>query len=234
MQGCPGGQACRRAPGPPEARGPDGSPRREAVSDDPRPPGELEALDRALAAIRFEPRASLGPEVVGRVRRGESPRVARPGRFSWRHRMLAAMVAPLLLLVAAGLYLRSSASVVVDRCCFDLDGGGERDDGVLVVAERDARVHRLQVYEDRDRSRGFSSGDFVRLDRRGAPAMGADVATGLVTTRHCCVDLDGGGPDDDALLVIGVPPDRIVMAAIYEQRATGRRGRPSPAALELR
>jgi hypothetical protein len=43
------------------------------------------------------------------------------------------------------------------------------------------------------------------------------------------VDLDGGGPSDDGLLVIGVPPDRIVMAAIYEHRTdAGGRARRAP------
>lgn len=204
------------------------------MSDEPRLPPELEPLDRELGAIRFEPRASLGPEIVARMRRGDPPASRR--RWPWTGRparMLPAAAAAILLL-ASTMYLRPAAAVVVDRCCFDLDGGGELDDGVLVVAERNARVHRLEVYEDRDRSRAFSRGDFVRLDRRGAPAMGADVAKGLVATRHCCVDLDGGGPDDDAILVIGVPPDRIVMAAIYENGPRGRRGNTSSQAVQLR
>ena len=33
-------------------------------------------------------------------------------------------------------------------------------------------------------------------------------AAGLVTIEHCCLDFDGGGPADDGLLVLGVPPDR--------------------------
>jgi hypothetical protein len=139
-----------------------------------------------------------------------------------------------ILLFASAVYLRPVTSVVVDRCCFDLDGGGEQDDGVMVVAERNSRVHRLKVYEDRDRSRAFSPGDFVRLDRWGAPAMGADVADGLVATRHCCVDLDGGGVNDDALLLIGVPPDRIVMAAIYENGPRDRRGHAPSRVMQLR
>jgi len=91
----------------------------------------------------------------------------------------------------------------VDRCCYDLDGG-----------------------EDRDRSRGFSPGDVVRLDRGAEPTMHDGAAAGLVTTEHCCLDFDGGGPADDALLVIGVPPGRVLMAAIYERRG----GRGSAAA----
>jgi hypothetical protein len=48
---------------------------------------------------------------------------------------------------------------------------------------------------------------------------------GLVTTDRCCLDFDGGGYEDDGLLVIGVPPNRVVLAAIYVRP----RG-PAPAA----
>jgi hypothetical protein len=47
------------------------------------------------------------------------------------------------------------------------------------------------------------------------------------------VDLDGGEAEDDALLVIGVPPDRVVMAAIYEHGTPDRPPRPAHA-LQLR
>ena len=194
------------------------------MSDQDDLPPELEALDRRLSEIRFQPRASLGPEIQGRLRRGEAP--GRRPRLAWRPRMLAGLAASLLVLVGLGVYLRPAASVVVDRCCYDLDGGGVDDDGVLVVAERDARVHRLQVYEDRDHSHHSSAGDLIRLDRGASLAMGTDAGDGLVTTRHCCIDLDGGGPSDDALLVIGVPPDRVVMAAIYEEPPRARRQGP--------
>ena len=49
--------------------------------------------------------------------------------------------------------------------------------------------------------------------------MHGAAAPGLVTIERCCLDFDGGGPSDDGLLVIGVPPDRVVMAAIYERPA---------------
>jgi hypothetical protein len=39
----------------------------------------------------------------------------------------------------------------------------------------------------------------------------------LVTLERCCPDFDGGGPSDDGSLVVGVPPDRVVMAAISER-----------------
>lgn len=202
------------------------------MSDEPAAPPGLEELDRRLKGVRFEPRASLGPEVLGRVRLGEFPE--RPAR-QWRgRRILAGFAAALALAAGTALALRRPPTVLVDRCCYDLDGGGQADDGVILVAERDSRVHRLRLYEDRDRSGTFSAGDAVRFDRGGQPAMRGDLSDALVTTQHCCVDLDGGGPDDDALLVIGVPPDRVMMAAIYERRPGGRQGDRAAGAFRLR
>jgi hypothetical protein len=126
---------------------------------------------------------------------------------------------------AAGIALLVRGSwgdaVTVDRCCYDLDGGGAADDGVLILAQRDDRVHRLRIYEDLDASRSYTIGDLVRLDRGGKPAILTAGDDGVVTIKRCCLDFDGGGPDDDGLLVIGVPPDRVLMAAIYE---TGPKG----------
>jgi hypothetical protein len=181
-------------------------------------PPELAAIDRDLRGIRFQPRASLGPEVLGRLRRGERSKGAVPPRR--RRPALAALAAVLVAAAGAALALRGSGNVVVDRCCYDLDGGGEMDDGVVVFAERDAKVHQLRVYEDLDGSASFTTGDLVRLDRGGTPSMQEAAAAGLVTIEHCCLDFDGGGPADDGLLILGVPPDRVVMAAIYE-RADG-------------
>jgi hypothetical protein len=185
------------------------------MSEDQEIPPELREMDRALRGVAFRPRASLGPEVLGRLRRGEPSRGAVPPR---RLRpAVAAVAAALMLGVGAALALHAPVPVVVDRCCYDLDGGGDADDGVVVTGERDAKVHRLRIYEDLDRSGGFTAGDLVRLDRGGSPAMHEVSAGGLVTFEHCCLDFDGGGPADDGLLVIGVPPDRVVMAAIYER-----------------
>jgi hypothetical protein len=187
-------------------------------------PPDLAEVDRALCGITFRPRASLGPEVVGRLRRGERSK----GAVSPRRRRVVFEALAAGVVLAAGTYLtlRSTPRVVVDRCCFDLDGGGDSDDGVLIHAERDAKVHQLTVYEDLDGSRTFTARDLVRLDRGDSPALKEASLPGLVTTEHCCVDFDGGGPDDDGLLVIGVPPDRVVMAAIYE-RPAGLEGRPA-------
>jgi hypothetical protein len=178
---------------------------------------ELRELDRRLRGISFSPRASLGPEILGRLRRGE--RAGGNGPTPRRRQLLAAIAAALVAAAGVALALRPPASVTVDRCCYDLDGGGDADDGVVVLAERDARVHQLRIYEDLDRSRTFTEGDLIRLDRGASPAMHRAATEGLMTIEHCCVDFDGGGPADDGLVVIGVPPDRVVMAAIYERRA---------------
>lgn len=176
-----------------------------------------ESLDRELRQVAFRPRASLGPEILGRLRSGERPTGAgAPGR---RSRRLTAIAAALVVATAGALALHMPGTVVVDRCCYDLDGGGEADDGVVVLAGRDARVHQLRIYEDLDASGSFTQGDLVRLDRGGSPAMHRASTDGLVTIEHCCLDFDGGGPADDGLVVIGVPPDRVVMAAIYERPA---------------
>ena len=194
------------------------------MNEDPGMPPELEEMDRALRGVSFRPRASLGPEVLGRLRRGERSKGAVPPRR--RRAALAAVAAALMLVAGAALALRTPGSVVVDRCCYDLDGGGEADDGVVVFAERDAKVHQLRIYEDLDGSGSFTAGDLVRLDRGESPAMHGASAAGLVTFEHCCLDFDGGGPADDGLLVIGVPPDRVVMAAIYE-RPAGANAQPA-------
>ena len=145
------------------------------------------------------------------------------GRWSLRRHLAIAAVAVLtaggaLALANVGSFTHADA-VTVDRCCYDLDGGGDADDGVLILAERDDRVHRLRVYEDLDGSRSFTPADLVRLDRGAKPAVHGLAGKGIVTIERCCLDFDGGGPDDDGLLVIGVPPDRVLMAAIYETGA---------------
>ena len=200
------------------------------MSERQEPPAH-EALDRMLRGVRFAPRASLGPELLGRVRRGERSKGA---VASWgiRRALLAlaagAVAAGVIGAVAVMRYRAALGTsvwvtavpvpIVVDRCCYDLDGGGRADDGVRLVTEPNARVHRLWLYEDRDHSGGYTPADLVRLERGDLPAFrtGA-VSRRLVTIRHCCLDFDGGGPADDGVLVLGTPPDRVVMAAIYER-----------------
>jgi len=187
------------------------------MSDKPRPPEDLQELDGALSRIRFVPRASLGPEVFGRLRHGERLKGVAPSRLS--RPSLWAIAAGILVAAAGGLWLAGRArDVTVDRCCFDFDGGGPRDDGVLVVARRGEEVRRIAVYEDRDGSRNFTPEDVVRFERGPRLAVAAGIPDGAVTSRHCCSDLDGAGPADDGLLLVAVPPDRVTLAALYERR----------------
>jgi len=160
----------------------------------------INQLDRLLHQVRFEPRPSFEPELLCRLRRGELPDPGPPG---WAQRGLGPL--PLILtglaIVAGLVFLWNGRSVVVDRCCFDLDGGGRPDDGVRVLAQRDGRVYQLSIYEDLDRSGTRSEGDVVRLERRNKP-VGEEIPAGLTTIRQCCHDLDGGGPPDDWIVVV--------------------------------
>jgi hypothetical protein len=182
--------------------------------DYPEAPDELSQLDRTLRRVRFSPRSSLGAELAGRVRRGELPTATTGvglGRW-WPGPLLAGLVG-----LAAVLLLLPEGPVTVDRCCYDLDGGGIADDGAVVVGERDGPVSRLRLYEDRDGSASFTPGDIMRYDRRGTVPEQPLTVTGT-RIQHCCQDLDGGGPPDDGIFVVATPPDRVHTAAIYQLR----------------
>ena len=178
-------------------------------------PEVLRATDALLRRIRFQPRQSLEPELAGRLVRSEKP--ARVGVTAWRQWWPAGLVAGLAVGFLALLVILHRASTI-DRCCYDLDGGGAVDDGVLVVAERDGRIRRLSVYEDRDRSETFTAADIIRLTRAGVPEPEQSIPPGFTTIRRCCQDLDGGGPADDVIMTVATPPDRVLAAAIYELR----------------
>ena len=128
-------------------------------------------LDALLGRIQFRPRASLGGEVAGRWARGDRPT---PNLTPVMSKLV--WLGLMLLLLGAVLYLVQSefglAQVrTVDRCCEDFDGGGDRDDGMLVVSRRGSEVQRLAIYEDLDGSRSYTSGDALRFDRSGRPSL---------------------------------------------------------------
>jgi hypothetical protein len=188
----------------------------ESTDRGSHPPDALRKLDGLLRRIRFEPRASFEAELVGRVRRGEQPDLA-PGYSALRRLWPVALVAGLAA-ISAIVLLPPERRVTIDRCCYDLDGGGTADDGAWIVAQRDGRVYRLSVYEDRDGSGSLTPADTVRFARVGTPTPEQLIPPGLTRIRHCCQDLDGGGPADDGILVVATPPDRVHNAAIYELR----------------
>ncbi len=183
-------------------------------------PGNLRELDRKLRSVHFRPRPSFEPELMRRLSRGDAPRDFPRARAPRTLVAAAALIAVVVTLAFLGI---QGSIVNVDRCCFDLDGGGIADDGVVIRARRDSEVYRLRVYEDLDGSGSHTRGDLIRLDRGRTPAIEAGDVDGVITTRRCCVDFDGGGPEDDGLLLLGVPPDRVLMAAIYETAIDGRR-----------
>lgn len=186
---------------------------------------DLDELDRSLREIRFTPRASLEAEIRGRAARGEQPPVSRWHRPR-RSALLAAGIGGLLVTAALGHeFTRGPSPRTIDHCCQDLDGGGDADDGLLVTSVKGVAVRRLAIYEDRDASRSFSPGDSIRFQRQSAPVFLGPIQ-GVLTREYCCLDYDGGGPDDDALVVMGLPPDRITMAAIVERG--GPPGAPAP------
>jgi hypothetical protein len=178
-------------------------------------PEDLRDLDRILRQVRFHPRGSLGAELIGRLRRGEQPSLGKPPGFvrTWLRPLVAGLVAMIAVLL-----LLPRGHVTVDRCCFDLDGGGTADDGALVVGERDGRLSRLLVYEDRDGTASLTPADIMRYDRRGSPAAVPLPTADQTRIQHCCEDLDGGGPADDGIIVFATPPDRVHTAAIYQLR----------------
>jgi len=193
------------------------------MSDDfwATPPEEARDLDRLFRGLEFRPRESLEPELTGRSRTSGEPDPA--PRRRWITPLAAACV--LGAAAVAGWYERRVTTV--DWCCGDLDGGGIADDGIVVMARRDESIRRLALYEDRDRSRSLSAADIVRFERGAAIALAGNLPPQSVTLRHCCADYDGGGPPDDGILVVGVPPDTVLMVGLYERR----KGAPESRAL---
>jgi hypothetical protein len=181
------------------------------------PPLELARLDARLARLEFAPRASLAPEIAGSAQRPApaAPRAARGRR--WLTTGIAAAAAIVAAVVANG-GSDLPAPTVVDHCCADLDGGGIADDGIRVVVGQRGRVKGVAVYEDRDGSHGLTATDTVRYRGSGDRRLPAHVPPGSQAVQHCCADYDGGGAPDDGLLVLEIPPDRVLMAVVYEER----------------
>lgn len=190
------------------------------MRDRPPPPDELppeaRELHRLLESVRFNLRASLEPEIYARLRRGgeaATPPVPRCRvQLPWAGAV--ALGAALALVILAG----RDRPVRLDRCCWDLDGGGVADDGVVVVAGRGERIRSLRIYEDRDANRRWSAGDLLRLAPDGPAEAPGSLTAGLSTRQFCCLDYDAGGAADDGLFVLGMPPDRVFLAAVYEDR----------------
>jgi hypothetical protein len=182
------------------------------VSPDHVPP-DLDALDRRLRAVEFEPRASLGAELEGRARRGERAQGAVSPLQSFAVRSALGLVG-----VAA-----TAALVVgvtppphhVDMCCHDIVGHRVANDGLVLNLDPRGRVRSMLLYEDLDGSRTRSAGDRVLFVRGSDMALdGPAHEDGHDTHVQCCEDLDGEGIADDGVMVIGHLPGQIHFAAL--------------------
>jgi len=181
---------------------------------------QLVETERLLVGISFNPRDSLGPEIAGRVRRGEQPRGRPKASRAAVLRSVFGVAASMVLMLSAGVLTWKSVGppVLVDSCCRDLDGGGTPDDGFVLEA-RGRQISRLRLYEDRDGSGTLSSADLVRFVRGAVPAIAGE--RDARTTRICCADLDGEGPADDGVLIMSEAGESVVLAAVYEQHPRG-------------
>jgi len=182
-----------------------------------QPSDRVEDMDRLLRSIRFSPRASLGPELWGAMAGGGT--LHGESRHSpW---LVMAFLAAMLALAAAiaGFWTRVVPNFrlsTIDRCCFDLDGGGTADDGIAIITRAGENVRHLTIYEDRDHSGTLTPADTVRFSRGREPIVTPVLSAGLGVKKLCCLDYDGGGKSDDGLLIIGRAPDLIAAAAIFE------------------
>jgi hypothetical protein len=176
--------------------------------------------ERQLVALSFNPRDSLGPEIAGRVRRGEQPRGRPRASRAAVLRSMLGVTASLGMMLGAGVLTWKSVGppVLIDSCCRDLDGGGSADDGFVLEA-RGRQISRMLLYEDRDGSRTLSSADLVRFARGAVPGLAGE--NDASTTRICCADLDGEGKPDDGILVMSEADESVVLAAVYEQPPRG-------------
>jgi spermidine synthase len=140
-------------------------------------PPELEEVDRALRGIGFRPRASLGPEVLGRLRAGERSKDAVPPPHR-RPALAAAAVALVERLLVAGLVTLALAAASIGAVVsLAPEQGGtvaasqlrnwspvyrqQRDDerlgsidqtqvGFTIVHTKDSQYHRIAVVDDDD------------------------------------------------------------------------------------
>jgi hypothetical protein len=97
-----------------------------------------------------------------------APTGAGSSRLAWA---VAALFAVATLTLGAD-RLRGTSRVMAgdaghqDICCWDLDGGGRSDDGVMTRSSAGELLDCVVLYDDLDRSRSFTPGDAVRYISR--------------------------------------------------------------------
>jgi hypothetical protein len=190
--------------------------RHSPLSESDLPP-ELRQLDQLMRGIRFEPRASLEPEVLGRLRRGEHDLDRGPSSMVGERilRTLGALVVAVALLGAGSWIARPLRTTLVDHCCYDLDGGGKDDDGMVVNLARAGRPAGVMIYEDRLGSKRFRLGDAVRFVGDQVLRVATSPVTRLRALRQCCFDLDGRGIANYGVITL-VGSSQVVFASTYK------------------
>jgi hypothetical protein len=98
--------------------------------------------------------------------------IARPRPATRRYRAPAGLAAAAIVGALLAFSVRpqpathtrtSGATRVQDVCCFNLDGGPQRDDGMLTVSRAGQVVDCVVLYEDRAGKRAFSPHDPLRF-----------------------------------------------------------------------
>lgn len=115
---------------------------------------------------------------------------------------------------------------IQDACCWNLDGGGPGDDGVVAVTLPGERVVALALYEDGNGSGSLSTQDPIRYGSLEAvPATRSQGRTEEsesrsrdedIVTDVCCADYDGGGRLDDGVLTWSRPGELVERVMLYE------------------
>jgi hypothetical protein len=120
-----------------------------------------------------------------------------------------------------------------DLCCWDLDGGGPGDDGIVTVTLSGQQVVGVTVYEDRNGSGSLTEEDPIRFaaapgSPSGAGNAGVSTDSGslqdaapLELRDVCCADYDRGGPADDGVMTVS-RADVVVQVALYEDEDASR------------
>lgn len=193
-------------------------------------PPELRGVDRELRGIRFDPRPGLEDEVLAGLRSGRrEDAIHGPGaRRSARLGRAGRAVAVLAVVAAVGLLVRAAG------------GGGEggapgstatQDDAApagesfAIRWGSDARVLALGARATPARGpeqQGLRCGRVEnRLGCRGTapgPTHFAAARGPAVLRDFCCLDYDGGGPEDDGVRVVAGQGEAVVSFWIYEDR----------------
>jgi hypothetical protein len=121
----------------------------------------------------------------------------------------------------------SASPALQDVCCWDLDGGGPGDDGVVTVTLPGQRVVALTVYEDENGNGSLTRLDPIRFASSSTagerPSIPEPQIGGVSLVRDvCCADYDHGGPADDGVLTV-TRAERVWRVVLYEDADLSRR-----------